>query len=87
MAQHIMSGLYAYDEDTGERIDCAERDGKWHIYREIKACTEGTEVGLLGGSSDCRVAVIDGNHSEVYRTLGNASDWEGAWDAYCFSGQ
>jgi len=87
MAQHIMSGLYGYDKDTGERIDCAERDGKWRLYGEVKACTVGTGVGLIGGSSDCKVAVLDGSRSEVYWTMGNASDWEGAWDAYFFSEQ
>ena len=85
MAQHIMSGLYAYDKDTGERIDCAERDGKWYIYGEVKACNEGTRVGLRGGSDDSKVAVLEGKKSEVYWTMGNASDWEGAWDAYLFS--
>ena len=27
MAQAIMSGRHAYDKDTGEKIDCAEKDG------------------------------------------------------------
>jgi hypothetical protein len=85
MAHHIMNGLYAYDKDTGERIDSAERDGKWYIYGEVKACNEGTRVGLRGGSNDSKVSVLDGKESEVYWTMGNASDWEGACDAYYFS--
>ena len=84
MAQHIMSGRYAYDKDTGERIDCAEKNGKWYVYGDVKACNEGTRVSLSGGSDDSKVAVLDGNESEVYWTMGNASDWEGAWDAYYF---
>jgi hypothetical protein len=84
MAQRILGGLYAYDKDTGERIDCAERGGKWHIYGEVKACNTGTGVGLRGGSDDSKVAVLDENKSAVYWTMGNASDWEGAWDAFYF---
>ena len=61
-----MSGLYAYDKDTGERIDCAERDGKWHIYGEVKVCTEGTKVGLGRGSIDNKVVIWD---SAISRTL------------------
>jgi len=87
MAQHIMSGRYAYDKDTGERIDCAEYGGKWYIYGDVKVCNEGWRVGLHTGSVDSKVAVLDRDKSEVYWTMGNASDWEGAWDGYLFSEQ
>jgi hypothetical protein len=85
MAQHIMGGRYAYDKDTGERIDCAVYGGKWYLYGEVKACNEGWKVGLQTGSVDSKVAVLDGNKSAVYWTMGNASDWEGAWDTFFFS--
>jgi len=85
MAQAIMCGRYSYDKDTGEKISCAERDGKWHIYGEVKACNEGSNVSFRGGTIDSKIAILDGKHSEVYWTLGNGSDWEGAWDAYFFS--
>ena len=87
MAQHIMGGRYAYDRDTGEQIDCAQHGGKWFVYGKVKACNEGSQVGLRNGSVDSKVAVLDGDKSEVYWTMGNASDWEGAWDAYLFSEQ
>jgi hypothetical protein len=80
-----MGGRYAYDKDTGERIDCAVYGGKWYLYGEVKACNEGWKVGLQTGSVDSKVAVLDGNKSAVYWTMGNASDWEGAWDTFFFS--
>lgn len=62
-----------------------EYGGKWYVYGEVKACNEGWKVGLRGGSVDSKVAVLYGDKSEVYWTMGNASDWEGAWDAFFFS--
>jgi hypothetical protein len=87
MTQAIMSGRHAYDKDTGEKIDCAEKDGKWSLYGNVKACNEGTGVGFSGGSIDNKVAILDEKNTEVYWTLGNGSDWEGAWDAYLFNGR
>lgn len=84
MAQHIMSGRYANDKDTGQRIDCADVEGKLSIYCDVGSCTEGSQVGLVSGSADCKVGVLDGAHSEIYWTMGIASDWQGAWDAYYF---
>lgn len=87
MAQHIMSGLYKNDKDTGERIDCAEKDGKIALYGELFASTEGAFPVTLGfGTNDGKIAVLDGNRTSVYWTLGNPSHWQGAWDAYRFKG-
>ena len=83
-AQQICSGLYGYDKDTGERIDCAERDGKWHLYGEVEACAVGTSAGLLQGTNESSVAILDGLASEVNWTLGSPCHWQGAWDQYYF---
>jgi hypothetical protein len=84
MAQHIMSGLYGHDEVTGEKIDCALSAGECYLFGELYACNQGSGVGFVGGSNDCKIAVADGKNSQVYWTLGNASDWEGSWDEYNF---
>jgi len=33
---------------------------------------------------DCKVVILDGKDTVVSWTLGNAFDWEGAWDEYYF---
>jgi hypothetical protein len=84
MAQHIMGGLYKNDRDTGEKTDCGEKDGKIGLYGELYASNEGTQVGLTAGSIDSKIAVLDGPMTRVLWTLGNPSEWEGAWDEYQF---
>jgi hypothetical protein len=85
-AQQIMSGAYAYDKDTGEKIEVAQdRDGQWQIYGATKPCTMGF-ISQWGGTCDSKVAVLSGINPTVYWTLGNPRDWQGAWDAYRFSG-
>ena len=85
-AQHIMGGLYKHDQETGQKMDCGEKDGKLGLYGELYASNEGTHVGMIGGSIDSKVAILDGPLTKVYWTLGNPSDWEGAWDEYQFKG-
>jgi hypothetical protein len=41
---------------------------------------------LFGGTNDSKIAVLDGLRTKVFWTLGNPSDWEGAWDEYQFEG-
>ena len=84
MAQHIMSGLYKNDKDTGEKIECDEKDGKIGLYGKLYASNEGTEVDLFRGTIDSKIAILDGPLTRVLWTLGNPSDWEGAWDEYQF---
>ncbi len=83
-AQQIMSGVYAYDKETGEKIDVAQdEEGRWHIYGAVKACTMGF-ISRWGGTCDSKVAILTGEKPAVYWTLGNPRDWQGAWDAYLF---
>jgi len=84
-SQQIMSGAYAYDKETGEKIEVAQdREGQWRIYGAAKPCTMGF-IGLWGGTCDAKVAILNGKNPAVYWTLGNSRDWQGAWDAYRFS--
>ena len=84
-AQQIMSGVYAYDIKTGEKIEVApDRDGQWRIYGAAKPCTMGF-ISHWGGTCDAKVAVLNGDNPAVYWTLGNPRDWQGGWDTYRFS--
>jgi len=84
-AQRIMSGLYAYDRDTGKKIECAQDEtGIWRVWGTVEPCNQG-KTTLEGGSADGKVAVLEGAQSAVYWTLGTPSHWEGAWDAYHFA--
>ena len=84
-AQHIMSGLYAYDPDTGEKIECSEDGtGAWRIWGSVRASNQGL-VSLKGGTADGKIAVLDGDRSAVYWTMGSPCHWEGAWDGYFFT--
>jgi hypothetical protein len=83
-AQQIMSGIYAYDKDTGDKIEVAEDDeGDCRIYGTIRPCTQGW-LSLIGGTCDAKIAVLHGKNTFVNWTLGNPSDWQGAWDEYRF---
>ena len=83
-AQQIMSGVYGYDKETGEKIEVAEdEEGNWHIYGEVRPCTLGF-ISLEGGTCDSKIAVLQRGNSIVYWTLGNPSDWQGAWDEFRF---
>ncbi len=83
-AQQIMSGAYAYNKETGEKIEVAQdQEGQWQIYGAAKPCTVGF-VALWGGTCDSKVAVLSGDNPAVYWTLGNPRDWQGAWDSYLF---
>jgi len=82
--QQIMSGTYAYDRDTGEKIEVAQdEEGRWRIYGAARPCTVGF-VGLWGGTCDAKVAILSGETPSVHWTLGYPGDWQGAWDAYIF---
>jgi hypothetical protein len=85
-AQQIMSGVYAYDKDSGERtwgIEESQTDAR--TYMTSVPCTIGWGPSFLeGGTCDSKVAVLDGVHATVYWTLGNPTDWQGAWDGYRF---
>jgi len=87
MAQHIMSGLYGRDPETGEIRECAPTDDGCALYGRAKACSQGTGVDLYGGSNDCKIAILDGRNSMMSWVLGNGSDWEGAWDEYHFKNE
>jgi hypothetical protein len=86
MTQHIMGGLYKNGKDTGEKTDCGEKDGKIGLFGKLYASNEGTQVGLFAGSIDSKIAILNGPLTRVFWTLGNPSDWEGAWDEYQFTG-
>jgi len=83
-AQQILSGMYAYDKETGDKIEVAEDDdGDCRIYGSIRPCTQGW-LSLSGGTCDAKIALLYGKNTMVYWTLGNPSDWQGAWDEYRF---
>ncbi len=84
-AQEIMSGLYAYDRETGKKVECAQDEaGDWRIWGRLRPCKAGGRVTLEGGSADGKVAVLDRAESGVYWTMGSPCHWAGAWDAYRF---
>jgi len=88
MAQHIMSGLYKYVKDTGEKVECGAKDGKIARYGNLFASNEGVEpVSLTHGTNDGKISVLNGERTRIYWTLGNPSDWEGAWDEYRFTSE
>lgn len=83
-AQQIMSGVYGYEKETGEKMEVAEdREGNWHIYGAEKPCTLGL-ISLVGGTCDSKIAVLRRGNPVVFWTLGNPSDWQGAWDEFHF---
>jgi hypothetical protein len=82
-----ISGLYEHDKSTGEKIDCSEKNGKLGLYGEQYASSEGTNVSLVSGTNDSKIAVLDGPFTKVFWTLGNPSDWEGAWDEFQFENE
>jgi hypothetical protein len=84
-AQQIMSGAYAHDQETGERIEVVETDsGAWAIYGTEKFCTAGI-LASWGGTCDSKIAVIKGDNVSVGWTMGSPVHWQGAWDTYQFS--
>jgi hypothetical protein len=83
-AQQIMSGVYGYEKETGEKMEVAEdNQGNWHIYGAEKPCTLGF-ISLVGGTCDAKIALLQRSHPVVYWTLGNPTDWQGAWDEFRF---
>lgn len=87
-AQHVLGTTYVRNKDTGDIIECAQAaDGAWHVYAHAKRGIQGTmeQCGLASGTNTARVAVLDGPNSTVSWTLGNPSDWQGAWDEYFFN--
>jgi hypothetical protein len=83
-AQQIMSGVYGYEKESGEKIEVAEdEEGNWHIYGEVRPCTLGF-ISLEGGTCDSKITVLQRGNPVVYWTLGNPSDWQGAWDEFRF---
>ena len=87
MTQHIMSGQYKNDKVTGERAECGELNGKIGLYGALFYANEGSGIGLSSGTNDGKIAVLDGDDISVFWTLGNPSDWAGAWDEYQFPGR
>jgi hypothetical protein len=83
-AQQIMSGDYAYDKESGEKIEVSQdRKGNWQIYGAAKPCTVG-RLSFWGGTCDAKIAILTGEKPVLYWTLGNPTDWQGAWDCYRF---
>jgi hypothetical protein len=83
-AQQILSGLYARDPGTGERIDVAQRDdGTWDIFGRFNSCTAGV-ASFGAGTCDGKIAVLDGSGVSVSWTTGNPIHWQGAWDRFEF---
>jgi hypothetical protein len=86
-AQQIMSGVYMYDQDSGERtwgIKESKRDSR--TIKTTIPCTIGWGQSFLrGGTCDSKIAVLDKKHITVYWTMGNPIDWQGAWDEYRFN--
>lgn len=83
-AQQIMSGSYAFDKETGKKIEVTQdQAGKWQLYGKAKACTVGL-VALWGATCDAKIAVLTAENPMIFWALGNPNDWQGAWDAYRF---
>ena len=83
-AQQILSGLYAHDAETGERVRVARReDGQWDVWGRVNSCTAGF-AGFGAGTCDGKIAVLDGTEVSVSWTLGNPVHWQGAWDRWVF---
>jgi hypothetical protein len=83
-SQQIMSGLYVYEKETGEKIEAALDDqGVPRIYGAFKPCTQGA-LAFWGATCDAKIAVSDDEKISLYWTLGNPSHWQGAWDAFQF---
>jgi hypothetical protein len=84
-AQQIMSGVYAYDKNTGEKQEVAQdKEGNYRIYGAVMPCTLGL-ISLFGGTCDAKIAVLNKGNTVVYWTMGNPTDWQGAWDEYRFN--
>lgn len=83
-AQQIMAGVYGYDKETGDKMETAEdKSGNWQIYGVERPCTLGF-ISLVGGTCDSKIAVLRKNDPVIYWTLGNPTDWQGAWDEFRF---
>jgi hypothetical protein len=88
VAQHILGTTYGRNKETGEIIECAQTENsEWDLFAHANWSVQGamTQGGLAGGTNTAKVAVLDGSKSMVSWTLGNPSDWEGAWDEYYFN--
>ena len=84
--QQILSGLYAYDKDTGKKIECApDSEGTYRTWGNIKPCHVGVSSATLsGGSNDGKIAILNGKDTAIYWTMGSPTHWEGAWDEFSF---
>ena len=83
-SQQVMSGLYVYEKETGEKIEAAlDNRGVPRIYGTFKPCTQGV-LALWGATCDAKIAVTNGESINLYWTLVNPSHWQGAWDAFQF---
>lgn len=86
--QHILSTTYIRDKETGKRIYAAQDDkGDYVPFAYAKWGVQGimAQGGLVGGTNASKMAVLDGENTMSAWTLGNPSDWEGAWDEFYFN--
>ena len=82
--QQIMSGLYVYEKESGEKTETVlDAKGIPRIWGTIYPCTQGL-LALWGATCDSKIAVVDGESISLHWTLGNPSHWQGAWDSYLF---
>ncbi|MGD0663851.1 MAG: hypothetical protein ABSD38_37930 [Syntrophorhabdales bacterium] len=88
MAEYLMAGTYANDQNTGARIDCAQnpQNNTWDVFGYLNGCNEGTAVNMVEGSNDGKVTILKDQGSEVHWTMATPSHWVGAWDAFYFNG-
>ena len=85
--QHILSTTYIRDKETGKRIYAAQdHNGDYVPFAYVKWGVQGTmtQGGLAGGTNASKMAVLDVENTMTAWTLGNPSDWEGAWDEFYF---
>jgi hypothetical protein len=87
VVQHILSTTYVRDKETGEKIYAtADDSGKYVPFAYAKWGVQGTmdQGGLAAGTNSSKIAILDGENTMTAWTLGNPSDWEGAWDEFYF---
>jgi hypothetical protein len=84
-AQQILSGLYAFDKETGQQIEVAQgSDGSWQLFGRVELCTAG-RASLAAGTCDAKIGVIDNDAVSVSWTMGSPIHWQGAWDRFMFN--
>ncbi len=85
--QHIVEGTYIRDKETGEKIYCTQDEkGNYVPFGFAKWCVQGSLVdeGRVNGTNAAKIAILNGDKSRAFWTLGNPMDWAGAWDEFIF---